>query len=318
MSKLYRLGIATKLLGTQLRSHDSRRWQNRPHLSVSLAYLRDTLEYLHSRDIHFYRLSSQLAPYATHPDMPQFHDQIDECSTELADIGDLARLYNIRLSMHPLQYVRLNSPDEERVQRSREELVHQAKLLEAMGADKNAVIVLHAGGAYNDAAASSERFVRAVDRLPNIVRERLVLENDDRSFDLLDCYWIHQRTGLPLVLDVLHHRCLNRRDIPIAEALALALHTWPPHQKPKLHFSSSRTELRRLRRNGEWHLQMPLINQHSDFIEPFSFIDFLRLANRRESRIFDIMLEAKARDLALTRIRQQVERHAPDLSELLG
>ena len=237
MRKSYRLGIPTKLLGAQLRSHDSRRWQNQPHLSVSLAYLRDIFEYLHSRDIHFYRLSSQLAPYATHPEMPRFHRQIDECSTELANIGDLARLYNIRLSMHPMQYVRLSSPDSERVQRSIQELAHSAAILEAMGAGPDAVIVVHVGGAYDDPAAACERFVKLFEQLPASLRQRIVLENDDRAFDLRDCLWIHQRTGIPLALDVLHHYCLNRSDVALADALTIALATWPPHQKPKIHYS---------------------------------------------------------------------------------
>ena len=45
----YHLGFPVKVIGTPLRSHDSRRWQNEPHLSVSLAYLRDIFTYLHSR-----------------------------------------------------------------------------------------------------------------------------------------------------------------------------------------------------------------------------------------------------------------------------
>ena len=75
-----RLGFPVKVLGAPLRSHDSRRWQNQPHLSVSLAYLRDIFTYLHRQGIAFYRLAGQLAPYATHPNLPAFHRQLDECS----------------------------------------------------------------------------------------------------------------------------------------------------------------------------------------------------------------------------------------------
>ena len=81
------LGFPVKVLGAPLRSHDSRRWQNQPHLSVSLAYVRDVFEYLQRRDIRFYRLAGQLAPYLTHPALPQFHRQLEECSVELAAIG---------------------------------------------------------------------------------------------------------------------------------------------------------------------------------------------------------------------------------------
>ena len=81
----HRLGVAVKVLGAPLRSHDGRRWQNRPHLSISLAYVRDMLAYLHRQDIHFYRLAGHLAPYATHPALPHFHNQIEACATELAE-----------------------------------------------------------------------------------------------------------------------------------------------------------------------------------------------------------------------------------------
>lgn len=314
----YRLGIAVKLLGAPLRSHDSRRWQNRPHLSVSLAYLRDIFEYLHSQDIHFYRMSSHLAPYATHPDLPQFHRQLQECQTELAAVGDLARLYDIRLSLHPAQYVRLNSPEPDRVARAHQELALAASLLDAMGAGQNAVIVVHVGGAYGDRGSARGRFVAAYERLDACVRRRMVLENDDHLYDIQDLLWIHRRTGIRLVLDVLHHRCLNPAGVPLAEALALALETWPAGQQPKIHFSSPRTELRRLYRNGEWRVQMPLPNQHSDFINPFEFIDLMREVREAQLRTFDIMLEAKAKDLALLRLRQLVARYAPDIAPELA
>ena len=98
----------------------------------------------------------------------------------------------------------------------------------------------------------------------------------------------------------------------------MALATWPPHQKPKIHFSSPRTELRRLYRDGDWRVQMPLPNQHSDFVHPFEFIDLLKTAREANLRPFDIMLEAKAKDLALFRLRQLVDRYAPDLASVLA
>jgi len=314
----YRLGFPVKVLGAPLRSHDSRRWQNRPHLSVSLAYVRDILAYLHQKDIHFYRLAGQLAPYATHPALPQFHNQIEACATELAETGDLARAYGIRLSMHPAHYVQLSSPDEERAARSRYELKFAARLLDAMGLGLEAILVVHVGGSYGDGPASRERFVRSVLTLPNGVLQRLALEHDDRLFSFQDALWIHRRTGVRLILDTLHHRCLADDDMPVADALQMAIDTWPGDQRPKIHFSSPRTALRRLYRQGRPYYQTPLANQHSDFIHPFEFIDFLRAARRRSLRAFDIMLEAKAKDLALLQLRKQVARFAPDLLAQLG
>jgi UV DNA damage endonuclease len=317
-SHLYRLGFPVKVLGAPLPSHDSRRWQNQPHLSVSLAYLRDIFEYLHIHNIYFYRVAGQLAPYLTHPTLPAFHHQIDECSNELAAIGDLARLYRLRLSMHPAHYIQLSSPDAGRVERSCEELAVATRLFEAMGFGPEAVIVVHVGGIYADRTASLERFVRNVEGLNPSIRNRLVLENDDRHYGLADILWVHRRTGLRLVLDTLHHRCLNPSGHPLHNALALALATWPHEQQPKIHFSSPRTALRELYRNRQRYLQMPLPNQHSDFIDAFQFIDLLRGARAANLRPFDIMLEAKAKELALLRLREQVARYAPELAAVLA
>lgn len=317
--ELYRLGVPVKVVGaTGLRSHDSRRWQNQPHLSVSLAYLCDVFEYLHSRQIRFYRLSGQLAPYLTHPDLPQFHGQIEECATELAAIGDLARHYGIRLTMHPAFYVQLGSPDLTQVQRSIEELEAATRLMDGMGLGAEAVLVIHVGGAQGDKEASMARFIQQVEQLPRNVRRRLALENDDRFMSAADVLRIHRHTGLRVVLDVLHHRCVNPSGLSMPQALTAALESWPGDQQPKIHFSSPRTAVRQLVRNRQRTLAAPLANQHSDFINPFEFIDLLRAARADGLRTFDIMLEAKGKDLALLRLREQIEQFAPDLAAMIG
>lgn len=314
---VYRFGVPVKIIGAPLRSHDSRRWQNQPHLSVSLAYVRDILTYLHRHEIQVYRLAGQLAPYLTHPQLPHFHQQIDECMEELAITGDLARQFNIRLTMHPGHYIQLSSPDPKRVARAQRELTACATLLDAMGLGPDAVIVIHVGGLYETKATSLGRFVEQFSALESTVRQRVVLENDDRTYDIADLLWVHRRTGIRLVLDVLHHRCNNQTGATLLDALHSALLTWPPDQRPKIHLSSTRTELRHLYRDGQMHLAMPLPNQHSDFINPFEAIELLLLAQRQSLRPFDIMLEAKAKDLALFRLRDQIAHYAPDLTLMI-
>ncbi len=309
----YRLGVATRILGAPLRSHDSRRWQNQPHLTVSLAYVRDILSYLQQHQIAFYRLAGQLAPYLTHPRLPAFHAQIEESRSELANTGDLARQHGIRLSMHPGHYIQLSSPDPGRVERSLVELEACAALLHGMGLDTDAVIVIHVGGRYAEKVESMERFVRNLDRLSGGARQRVALENDDRLYDVTDLLWLHKRTGIRLVFDYLHHRCLNRKELSPLAALTATLETWPADQQPKVHFSSPRTELRHLYQQGERRLAMPLPNQHSDFVNPFEFIDLLQAAHAARLRPFDIMLEVKANDLALLRLRAQLQQFAPEL-----
>ncbi len=310
-----RLGFPVKVLGAAgLRSHDSRRWQNRPHLSVSLAYLRDIFLYLERREIRFYRMAGQLAPYLTHPELPAFHSQLDECSTELAVIGDMARQQRMRLTLHPGFFVQLSHPDPTLVARSSQELVAATSLMDGMGLDVSSVVVIHVGGGHADVPAALDRFARAANLLPEAVRQRLVLENGDRQFSLRDVLWAHRRTGMPVVLDTLHHRCNNPDAIPMLDGLKLALATWPAHLRPKIHISSPRTAVRTLYRNGEARIQMPLPHQHSDFLHPFEVIDLLQAAVSARLRPFDAMLEAKAKDVALLRLREQIRKYAPDLS----
>src|SRR4028118_1127599 len=87
-----RLGFPVKVMGKPgLKSNDTRRWQNAPHLKTSLEYVDSILDYLDRRNIRMYRLSSDLAPYATHPDMPQFHAMVAESDAELRATGAKAK-----------------------------------------------------------------------------------------------------------------------------------------------------------------------------------------------------------------------------------
>lgn len=313
-----RLGFAVKVLGEPgLRSHDSRRWQNGPHLSVSLAYLRDLFAYLERAGISMYRMASQLVPYATHPEMPAFHGQVEECARELAALGEKARALDLRLSFHPSQYVVLNAPDEALAARGMAEVEVQARVLEAMGLGPEAVVVVHVGGLYEGRAAARERFARRAEGLSAAARARLVVENDERAFSLADLLWIHQRTGLRVVFDYLHH-LNNPGGMDVAEAALAALRTWPAAQTPKVHFSSPRTEMRLVSQRDPATgrqvevLRPPLWTQHSDYVNPFEFVAFLRRMEAEGARPFDVMLEAKAKDLALLRLREDLASLAPE------
>jgi len=282
-----RLGFAVKVLGDGgLPSHDTRRWQNRPHLSVSLARLEAILERLDAIDVRMYRMASALAPYATHPDLPQFHHQVQECAQELARVGARARELDIRLSFHPGQYVVLNSEREGVRTIAARELDTLGALLDAMGCGAEAVVVLHIGGSAGGREAALERFERGLELVGEAGRRRLVIENDDRCFGLGDVLELHRRTQLRVVWDAHHHACLNPEAIPEAEALRAALATWPDGVVPKIHFSSPRE---------------PGSRAHADMIDAEAFSAFLDgpAAGLR----FDTMLEAKAKDLALLALR---------------
>lgn len=318
-----RLGVPVKLLSPGApKSNDARRWQSGPHLRVSLGYLDAILDLLDALGIRMYRMSSDLAPYATHPDLPQFHGQVAECDADLSAIGAKARRLGIRLSFHPSQFVVLNSPDPVLVGKSIADLASQAEMLDRMGLGPEAVLVIHLGGTYDDREAARARWVETWEtRLPAHVRARLVLENDDIRFDAADALWVHGETGVRLVFDHHHHWVLNNAGLGLAEAAARFLDTWPDGVRPKIHFSSPRTAMKVVQRpvpgtrRREEALAEPLLTAHAELVNPFEFATFIRLLPHR---VFDVMVEAKAKDLALLRLRRDLARCAPDVAARFG
>jgi UV DNA damage endonuclease len=314
-----RLGFPVKVLGQPgLKSHDTRRWQNHPHLSVSLAYLRDVFLYLDRQDIRMYRMAADLAPYVSHPDLPQFHSQIDDCATELAALGTMAKSYDLRLSFHLQLSTVLNALDEAIALQTAQLITSQAKILEGMSLGDEAVVVTHVGGVYGDKGTALDRFAARHDLLPDGARQRLSLENDDKRFSVADIMWVHRRTGVPLVFDYLHFQNHNPEGMLLLEALEVCLGSWPQNVRPKIHFSSPRTAMRVIERTGsqdertEPMMRAPRPHQHADFIDPFQFMDFVRKVKTIDLPAFDFMLEAKAKDLAVLQLREHLTRFAPD------
>lgn len=302
---LRRLGFAVKVAGRSgFKSNDARRWQNSPHLSVSIGYLDAILDYLNEVDIRMYRISSDFVPYATQPDLPQFHRQIGECASELAEVGRKAREMDIRLSLHPSQYVLLNALDPAITDKGIADMNSQAELLDALGQGPEAVVVLHLGGAYGDKDAAMRRFVENFPRLSESARGRLVIENDETLYTVEDCLRVHEEIGTPVVFDHQHY-LLNPGRLTMADAVRRSLATWPAHLTPKVHFSSPRLDTRVVKRGGKEVPAPPLLSQHADYIHPWEFARFLDAA---AGRPFDVMLEAKMKDAALLKLRGDLER----------
>jgi UV DNA damage endonuclease len=303
-----KLGFAVKILGEELPTHDSRRWQSNPHLRRSIEAVHAIFDFLERRGIRMYRMSPALAPYATHPDLPQFRGQVAECHEQLAALGERARALDLRLSAHPGQYVVLNSERPDVQAAAVRDMELQAELMDAMGLGPEAVVVLHVGGAAGGHPAALERFERGFELLSDRARDRLVVENDDRTFALGDVLELHRRTGVKVVWDILHHHCNDPEGIPDREALELALATWPPGVRPKIHYSTPKTALEQRRRKVGRRIErswvLPQLRAHADMIDPIAFEQFVR--ETAAGLDFDVMLEAKGKDLALQRLREQL------------
>ena len=309
---MIRLGFSIRILGaSNLPSHDARSWDDGAHLSMSLAYLRDVLLYLQANDIQLYRMHSRLLASTLVEDPALRQTQIRECRALIDALQVRIAESGVRLTLHPYSAVVLNAPDEERIAQSLVRLGAYTELLDMLGLGPEGVVVLHVGGVYHDIIASTERFLRRYDALPERVQRRVVIENDDHRYSWVAVQAIHQRCGVPLVFDALHHLVHNPKGIKMQTALQEAIASWPAGVRPKLHYASPRTELRRIQGSGR--IKTPTWTEHADYVNPFEFIRWLR--DYAAVCDTDIMLEAKARDLALIQLRKDLVRFAPDISE---
>ncbi|NLV74204.1 MAG: UV DNA damage repair endonuclease UvsE [Chloroflexi bacterium] len=272
---------------------------------ASLMRLRDILGYCERQHIRMYRLHSNMAPQAASEQA--LAALWCTYAHEAALLADRVQALDMRLSFHPYSSVSLACPDEARLTGMISELAAQAAFLDALATSPESVIVLHVGGSYDDKPAALARFSEQYSNLPEAIRRRVVLEHDDRLFSVADVLEVSRQCGVPLVFDWQHHLVLNPTLIPWQEAIARCVASWPAGVTPKIHFSSPRTEMSR---HGD-HIKAPSWTEHADFIQPFELIGMLR---ETAEQPYDVMLEAKARDLALKKLREDLTRYAPDMT----
>jgi UV DNA damage endonuclease len=233
------------------------------------------------RGIRLFRIGQGLIPFASHPAFP--YDWPEEHGDDLRELGALARSLGVRLSMHPGQFINPGSPNPETAGRSLDELRYTARVFDMMGLD-DAVVVLHLGGAYDDRPAAVARFVEALRAQEDILRY-LALENDERIWTVGEIVGAARALGIPAILDNLHHS-LNPGGLSLGEALDLALPTWEAWgARPKVHLSSQDPTKR------------PGAHAHS--IEAGDWAAFLDALGGRDT---DVMVEAKGKELALSRL----------------
>ena len=253
------------------------------------------VERCHELGIGAFRMTSQILPLATHPQSGYTLNDLDP-SGGIAGAyewaGALARAYDIRFSLHPDQFVVLNSEREAVVKSAVQELELQAEVAELVGAD---VIVVHAGGAGGGVGAAVERLKRGLALLTSRARERLALENDDRCFTPLSLGRLCERTGIPLVYDAHHHRCLPD-GLSVAEASELAFGTWQGRE-PYAHISSPR---------DGWHSPNP--RAHADYVDPADFPAVWL------DRTLTVDVEAKAKERAVLVLKEALEPHSKYLN----
>jgi UV DNA damage endonuclease len=259
---------------------------------ANLAGLLTTLRWNVAHHIRLFRITSDLIPLASHRAVQwPWRGALAE---EFAHVGECARGEGLRLSMHPGQYTVLNSPNSEIVEQSMAELDYHAAVLDALGLPRSCKIVLHVGGVYGDRAAALQRFQDNFRRLSPAVQQRLVIENDERLYGVEDVLELSHRLGIPVVFDVLHHEVATG-ERPSRSVLEQVFQTWKPEDgRPKLHIATQKPDARP--------------GAHAEYVDNSASAAYLELLS---GCTVDLMLEAKAKDLALLRLRESFSAQPP-------
>ncbi|WP_319470045.1 UV DNA damage repair endonuclease UvsE [uncultured Trichococcus sp.] len=247
----------------------------------NLTALERMIDYNRKNGIKLFRISSDLIPFGSSPvnalAWPEIYKEVFD------RIGAKIRKSGIRVSFHPGQYTVLNSPDEDVVARAILDLTYHAKMLECLGVDNKHKIVLHVGGIYGDKIEALQRFEQNFRRLPEAVRNRLIIENDDRLYNIEEVIGLADRLQIPAVYDNLHH-AINPPPSGGTDPywIAEAKKTWKAADgNQKIHYSQQASS----KRPGA----------HTDTIDLETFLSF---HEQLEDKQIDIMLEVKDKNLS--------------------
>jgi UV DNA damage endonuclease len=249
-------------------------------VNENLDLLVETLRWNQAHQIQVFRISSDLVPLGS-------HEEVDLKALTILRAPEIATLtQGMRISFHPGQYTLLSATGTV-WQSSYRDLCYHAFVLDQLGIAEGDLI-LHGGGVYRDRTATTDRIIEHIYSLPASIRDRLRLENDERSWSIHDLLPICETTRTPLVVDNLHHQLNGTarwKDLPWERILA----TWQG-RRPKLHYA----EQDPVKRAGA----------HSEYLHADAFQAFSAEVPFED---FDVMLECKAKDLALLKLREDLK-----------
>lgn len=255
----------------------------------NLEALNGIIKYNIKNNFHFYRLTSKLVPLATHNKVS--FDYIAPLKDEYKKISKLINDNNIRVDTHPDQYAVLNSMDSKIVKNTVEILEYHYKIMDALGI-KDKLIILHVGSSACGKKASITRFINNFNKLSDYIKKCIAVENDDKIYNIKDVLELCHKIKVPMVLDY-HHFICNNEGENLKDYLNDIIETWNG-RLAKMHFSSPKSKLKKEFRS------------HNDYINSDDFINFINLIKTQDKDI-DIMLEAKAKDDAISRLVRQLK-----------
>ena len=246
-------------------------------INNNLRCLKKILEYNTDHSILFFRITSDLIPFASHPICKvNWQKKFTHIFEEL---GTYIKKHEIRISMHPNQFTLINPIDQKIFRRSLKELRYHTEVLDLLELDSSAKIQIYVGGIYGDKSGSINRFISRYQKLEETIKQRLVIENDDRGYNLKDCIQIHNVTEIPVLFDSLHHEIKNSGET-LTEAFELFTKTWRKKDGlPMVDYSAQQSEQKK--------------GKHAETLDTKHFKHFLRSTSPFD---YDLMLEIKDKE----------------------
>lgn len=248
--------------------------------------LKKILKYNIRNDIIFFRMTSELIPLVNHPDI--HYDFINQYKAYYKKIGNIIKENNLRVDLHPSAYTVLNSVNEEVVTSTINILEFYQKMYKSMGIESK--VVLHVGSKVGGKRLGIKRFIDNFNKLSKEVQELIVVENDDKSYNIRNVLGLCEKLDIPMVLDY-HHFKVNKNNEKIEDYIERIFNTWK-EEIPKIHFSSPKDKKNK--------------RSHNDYINADDFINFIETI-KFTKRDFDVMIEAKKKDEALFRLIRELK-----------
>lgn len=254
-------------------SHEKLIETTKNNLDCLLTMLKFNVE----NNLLFFRITSRLIPFASHSIMD--FDWKDYFKEDFKKISKFIMENNIRISMHPGQFVVINTKDPEVFKRGLNELKYHAEVFNLLKLDNTAKMQVHVGGVYGDKYKSMERFIKRYGDLEKSIKRILVIENDEKSYNLTECLEISKKTKIPVLFDYFHHE-LNNSNENLQDCFEKFTKTWKAKDGlPMVDYSSQKEDKPK--------------GTHIESIDLDHFKKFLRYT---ENFNFDIMLEIKDKE----------------------
>ena len=249
------------------------------------------LDWNRENNIKMFRMSSDIFPWSSEYEIKSLPN-FDKIAKLLRKAGDIAKQSGQRLSFHPSHYTVLASVNENVVEKAIKDLRQHAEIMDYMGLDRSTFypINIHIGTSKPSKEEAADRFCNNFRLLPESVKSRLVIENDDKfsGFTPKDLYTlIYKNIGTPITFDYHHFKCNPDNGITERESLELCIGTWKT--KALTHYSDSR----KLYEDNSCKEVA-----HSDWVWSEKIETY--------GLVFDIELEAKMKEKALLKYRCKI------------